>query len=348
MITRILLVQLRQLGDIILTTPCIREIRRLKKDAHITFLSHRMGKLVLEANPYIDEMFFYDEREGLAAQLRLMRTLRDKKFDVVIDFMNNPRSALFTFATAALERIAFKSSRRFAYTELVEKPKSEDYIVRRKFELLKPLGLSPSKEGLIVPWFENDAATTIKFIQEQPLLKQSALRVILSPTHRRPMRQWPLARYAALSDRLIQELGASVTWLWGPGEEHVADEGLKLCKLAACKAPPTSFREMAAFIANHDLFIGNSNGPSHVAVAADIHSIQLHGHTSAKSWCPMTPKHSAIQSPLQSSDPEHAMEGISVEEVWSMITSKQEALAAAAGIRKRLMYRVNWQQEWPR
>jgi ADP-heptose:LPS heptosyltransferase len=61
------------------------------------------------------------------------------------------------------------------------------------------------------------------------------------------------------------------------------------------KSPKTTFRELAALIGESHLFIGNSNGPSHVAVAMDTPSIQLHGPTSAVSWCPMTERHRAVQ-----------------------------------------------------
>jgi ADP-heptose:LPS heptosyltransferase len=149
-------------------------------------------------------------------------------------------------------------------------------------------------------------------------------RIVISPTHRRPIRKWPLAKYAELSRLLTEELGAHVTWLWGPGEE--ADIELILRKFGGVglKAPPTSFAQMAALIKVHHLFIGNSNGPSHVAVAAGVPSLQLHGHTFAGSWCPSAldspyPCHRAIQSPLFRNDAEQSdiMDAITVESVFN-------------------------------
>ena len=51
----ILVVQLRQLGDILLTTPVISALRELYPNAKLSFLAHPMGKLVLSGNPSIDE-----------------------------------------------------------------------------------------------------------------------------------------------------------------------------------------------------------------------------------------------------------------------------------------------------
>ena len=55
----ILIVQLRQLGDILLTTPVVDALKEQYPEAKISFLSHPMGKLVLNGNPNIDELLFY-------------------------------------------------------------------------------------------------------------------------------------------------------------------------------------------------------------------------------------------------------------------------------------------------
>ena len=299
---RILIVQLRQLGDILLTTPCLRAIKRERPRARLTFLSHRMGRLVLDDCPFLDEHFFYDDQWTWREEWRLAKTLRERKYDLVFDFMNNPRSAFYTLRSGAKRRIAFRSARRLAYTDLVEKPAAARYIVDEKFELLRAAGMTPPHDDPelgrpVLPWFEGHTRPLMKLWAEQPLFKTAPLIVAMSPTHRREPRRWPLQHYAALADRLVERHGALVFWLWGPGEEDVADRALALSRQSTHKAPKTSFREMAALIANCHLFIGNSNGPSHVAVAGNVPSLQLHGPTLAASWCPSNERHHAIQAP---------------------------------------------------
>src|SRR5262249_20340920 len=121
-------------------------------------------------------------------------------------------------------------------------------------------------------------------------------RIVLSPTHRRVERRWSLENYAKLADYLTKDWGAFVSWLWGPGEEQEIDKVMSLCKEKTYKAPPTTFRELAAFVANHDLFSGNSNGPSHVAIAVGIMSLQLHGFTQASAWSPLNEDHQAVEN----------------------------------------------------
>lgn len=320
---RILLIQLRQLGDILLTTPCIREIKRQHPDAHITFLSHPMGRLILNGCPDLDELLTYST-DSLVSEWQLARSIKQRKFDLVFDFMNNPRSAFYAAASMSPQRIAFHSRRRIFYTKTVQKPLTARYIVQEKFDLLRAVGLDPQDESLVLPWTESDAGPALKFFSSQGT--QRRLRFILSPTHRRPDRQWPLERYAKLAEFLVRGWDAEVTWLWGPGEEDIAEEGVKLCEVPTRKAPKTTFREMAALIANHDCFIGNSNGPSHVAVAADTPSLQIHGPTNAISWCPMTERHQALSSPRRKSAPSEAINDISVDQVIEKLVAMKKLI----------------------
>ena len=304
-----------------------------------------MGRLVLDHCPFLDEHFFFDERTKLSEQLRLMRTLRERHFDVVIDFMNNPRSALYTWVSGGTERVAFASARRPAYSRIVPKGPPGRYIVQDKFDLMEAAGFArPTDERLVLPWFEVHTQPFMRLWAENPAFKEATVRVVLSPTHRRIARRWPLASYAALAERLVNDWGAAVVWLWGPGEEAEIDAAMALTKVPTIKAPKTTFREMAALIANMHLFIGNSNGPSHVAVAGGICSLQLHGHTDARAWCPMTAEHQALQSPEFGKDLGRLarIDLISVDEVWGKLGEMRPVIDGFRGSLRAQRPRLVW------
>ncbi|MFW7380436.1 MAG: glycosyltransferase family 9 protein [Oligoflexus sp.] len=333
---RILLIQLRQLGDILLTTPAIRAVRRAYPHAQLDFLTHRMGKMILANNPDLNHLWTYHEDESWLQQGRLMQALKRQRYDCIIDFMYNPRSALMAWWTKAPQRIAFESRRSWAYTDVVSSPTTTEYIVREKFHLLKFLGIPPVEERLILPWHEKDSTIVGKFAKKEPAFGESKCRVIISATHRREIRQWPVERYAQIADRLQNEWGAAVTWIWGPGEEKIVESGMSFCSRPMLKAPATSFGELAALIANSDLFLGNSNGPSHVAVSADTCSLQLHGPTLAKAWCPLNERHMAIQA--------KRMEDITVDEVWRKLRSLKPEVEKKSKSRRSIGVRMNWKQ----
>ena len=341
--------QLRQLGDILLTTPIFRELKFSDPDVHLTFLSHEMGRLVIDGCPYVDEYFTYGNDWTLSQHLQLAKTLREREFDIVIDSMNNPRSAFYAFASGAKERVAFKSSRSFIYTTTIPRPTESDYIVKERLRLAVAAGFKV-REGeshkLILPWFEKHTSPVMKLMGSQPAFATSPMRVVLSPTHRRSPRRWALKSYAALADRLTREWGAYVMWIWGPGEETEIIEAMSCCETTTYKSPATTFRELAALIANFDLFIGNSNGPSHVAVAVDTPSLQIHGPTSAKAWCPMTLAHQALQGVgadgRTKGDSIGIIDTISLEAVLEKLSEMKPVIESVASDRRKKWPRLNW------
>lgn len=309
---KILIIQLRQLGDILLTTPAVRAIKDQMPEAEVDFMTYPMGRLIIPGNPLIQNHIIAPQ-EGVMAAMTFARKLREKHYDVVIDFMATPRSAVIARLVPAYERIAFHTSRAPLFTQTIPRACSDQYIVREKFQLLKPIGITSSDVRMMLPVDEQDFNVPRKFINSVPELSESKMRVILSPTHRRDKRKWPLERWAQLAIWLERSRHAKVIWIWGPGEEEEIDSVIRLSQGVGIKSPKTTFRELAALIKESHLFIGNSNGPSHVAVAMDTPSIQLHGPTSAVSWCPMTERHRA----LQGSD----MAAISLNDIQNLIVS---------------------------
>jgi heptosyltransferase-3 len=343
--SNILLIQLRQLGDIILTTPGIRELKRAWPDARISFLCHPMGRLILEDNPSIDQLLTYDPKLPWYREWDFVSQLRSQAYDLVLDFMYNPRSALYAKLSGAPRRLAFPSRRQWLFTDIVAQDRTVEYIVLEKFRYLRHLGIKPERGGLVLPWFQQHAKVVEDWIAEESRLRSTAPRVILAPTHRREDRRWPLDRYAAIADRLTRDWGAIVIWAWGPGEGEFVQAAQKLCETQTLMAPKTSFRELAALIANCDLFIGNSNGPSHVAVAVDTPSLQLHGPTYAATWCPRTERHRALQAGQDRSEGRGPMDLIREEELWQALKAMEPIVAEAKEARQLAGVRTAWQPE---
>ena len=109
--------------------------------------------------------------------------------------------------------------------------------------------------------------------------------------------------------------------------------------------PKTSFRELAAVMANADLFIGSSNGPSHVAVAVDTPSLQLHGPTQARAWCPMSDRHRGMQSRLHIQDPQASMAAISLDDVWNELSIFRPFLEKNIQAERKKGVRISWDQD---
>lgn len=301
-----------------------------------------MGHSILDENPYIDRVLSISNQMSWLDYINIYRSIRAEKYDYVFDFMNNPRSALFAFFSKGENVVGFESRRKIFYSQVVPRGSDQRYIVDQKLDLIRSLDIKPKVEPIVFPWSNNDLQPLHEMVAASDDFANSKYRIVLSPTHRRVRRQWPKDHYAALADHLQQNWNATITWLWGPGEEGFIEDIQALCKRPGLKAPRTSMKEMAALLANHDIFVGNSNGPSHFAVAQDICSLQLHGHTIAASWCPNSARHRSIQSPMYLENPDTCMSLLTVSTVVEMLESMRSEIDAVSERRRSKDFISTW------
>src|SRR5437867_4065346 len=105
-IKRILISRMKYIGDVVLTTPVIHAVRDKFPDAYIAYLGDSRAVSLLINNPYLNEIIPYHfSRPSLIEQLRVIRILRQRKFEVFVDLFSNPRSAILARASGARMRI---------------------------------------------------------------------------------------------------------------------------------------------------------------------------------------------------------------------------------------------------
>src|SRR5438105_649719 len=102
---KILALQLKRIGDLILTTPALWALRQALPDAHITLVADAGCRELLPAIDYVNEALVYNRAGGNGT---LWRRLAFRGFDVCLDFTGNDRSVFFTILSKAPKRIAFK------------------------------------------------------------------------------------------------------------------------------------------------------------------------------------------------------------------------------------------------
>src|SRR5262249_51488928 len=94
---KILLIQLKRAGDVILTTPAAALLKRRFPQARIDFLVEKPFAPLLEHNPAIDTVQIYDKRQVRST----LRRIRSERYDLLFDFQSSPRSAVVALASGA-------------------------------------------------------------------------------------------------------------------------------------------------------------------------------------------------------------------------------------------------------
>jgi heptosyltransferase-1 len=90
---KILLIRLRRIGDVIMTTPAVAALKRALPQASLTYVVEEPCRQLVEGNPDIDEIIPVPPRQGVFSFLSLMRRVRREKFDLAIDFHGGPRAS---------------------------------------------------------------------------------------------------------------------------------------------------------------------------------------------------------------------------------------------------------------
>jgi heptosyltransferase-3 len=291
----ILVIQFRQVGDVLLTTPAVKVLRDHYPNSQMSYLTERGPAVLLQGNPHIDEVIIRDRQKGLIQDLKLACSLRKAKYDLVIDFFCNPRSAWISFVTGAPVRIArHHAGRSWWYTYAPVIQGKNCYAGEERLELLRAIGIN----GQLVPpiiQVADEAKQYIETFLTQEQISPNTLVITIDPTSRRPAKRWIPERYVQLADYLVEQYGAKVIFIWGLGEHDEVASLIKQGKYRHILACPTDLMQLSALIAKSRLHIGNCSAPRHIAVAVGTPSLTLMGPTSPENWTYPSPLHQVVR-----------------------------------------------------
>ncbi len=292
---RILVIQLRQIGDVLLTTPAAEVLRANFPSASIHFLTEPPCDQVLRANPFIDEVLAYDRARPLGWLLKV----RAARYDLVVDFMSNPRSALLTAASgAAVKAGPSHTASAWAYNRKFRDPAgTAPYAAFQKIDFISGLGL----EKVFYPYPKvypspEDGAWAAGALAALSPRRRSTLA--FAPASRRATRQWPAEHYARLAAMTAEELGVNVLLLWGPGERPLAERIAAEAGSPDVKPAPetATLHRLSALLRRTELLVSNCSGTKHIAQASGVSTLGIYGSSRPENWTPPDdPDHQVIR-----------------------------------------------------
>jgi predicted lipopolysaccharide heptosyltransferase III len=295
-ISRILLVRLRQIGDVAFTTPAISAVRSRFPDAHLSYVVEPAALPIVEQNPHINDVIVVPRLRGgaaLRADVTLVRTLRARRYDVAIDFHGGPRASLLTWLSGAKRRIGYEVvGRGWMYTERVRRPRElrPRHSVENQFDLLAPLGIGrpdPAANPVEIP-AEQDAVRRVSERLDCAGVPPGARLIVVHVSSNSPFRRWPAESFAEVIARLAGSAeNRRIIVTAGPSESDavdriVADARSRLTSGAAervLRCGEFSLPELRALVDAAALYIGGDSGPLHIAAASKVPIVGLYGPT---------------------------------------------------------------------
>lgn len=300
-ISKILIIQFRPFGDVLMATSYLSALRDAFPQARIDFLVFKPYNLILKNNPYISNIITWRKVTNptfLFHWAKLLWRLRRVRYDIVIDQHFGTGSAEVVAAIGARYRLGWRNARFSRLYNLHADRGKPLYNAVRNLNMVRPLGIELS-EPVLWYYIEDESNDLASRLLAEAHLDPKKL-IMFSPGCKVPSRQWNRDRYSQLARLLADRHCYSVVVLWAPKEEddarHVVDRASHPDVLLA---PPTTLNEAAAFVKRSSLLVCNTCGLMHIGVATGSKTLTIFGPTKPAQWTAqgLIPGHCHLHNP---------------------------------------------------
>ncbi|MDD8018622.1 MAG: glycosyltransferase family 9 protein [Bacteroidota bacterium] len=272
----VLVIKLRAIGDVLLSTPVVENLKRQFPHLKIDFLCEQFAADVVRGNPNINDVITFNKKKESA--LSLIQKIREKKYDVVVDLFGNPRSALVTKLSGASCRIGFPfRGRRYAYTDYVTPRGGEVHNVDFNLDVLRHFHIPIVSSHPYFPYSEEELTFAQQWTSENELNDSKIIGI--NPSGGWYTKRWPKEKFALLADNLAVELQAKIILFWGPGEHEDVKKIQSLMKQSSIVIPSTTLKQMGALLKQCSYLVSNDSGPMHIAASLGVPALGIFGPT---------------------------------------------------------------------
>lgn len=297
---KFLLIQLYQTGDVVLTTHIPGELKKYHPDAEIDFLTFRANSPVVENNPHINRVLTTERKGGIKEMARIISEVRRNRYDAVLDFHNNPRTAYISFLSGAKYKVCYGNSpRKFFYNTPCKMydgcPGEIKLSLAAPFIKDFDLAKMNAKPEVFPSAMANANADEIL---RSFGITGSDFLVTLSPTHKRDTRRWKFTHFMDTAEYLVKEHSAKVLLTYGPGEKNYITDRIDTLPENIFLMPQTGLSEFIAILGRAKLHIGNDSAPHHIATAQNVPTFIVIGSTSPH-WVFPSPQHTYANAGLE-------------------------------------------------
>ena len=287
-------------GDAVMTVPALRALRQLLPNAHITLATRSWSTGLFDDADFLDDLLIYNRRAGeFMAPLRQAREWRRRGFDLAILFQNALEAALIARLAHVPLRIGYATQQRgFLLTHSLPLPewhnsRHESFYYLNIIAHLETLLSGSSKILDREPVFDltvrdDRRREAFEFLRASGGDANPIVALCPGSINSRAKR-WPAERYAALADRLIEEMGAKVLLIGSAEELDVSEEVRQhMRREPLLLTGKTDLSQAVAILSLVDLLVTNDTGPAHIASALGRPTLVIFGPTNPLTTRPLS------------------------------------------------------------
>lgn len=276
---RVLIIRLSSIGDIILTTPVLKALKKKYPDIIIDFLIIDKFKEAVMGSKYIDNLILFnkEKNDGLKNMILFGKELKKNNYDYVFDLHSKIRSKIIS---AVIGAKTYRYKKRGVLKSLLvkcrlTKYKVDDTIVKNYFGAFKDFGLEYKGEDLDFPFRKEDIERIEKLgidLEKTP---------ILAPGASKETKKWTQEGFANLIKLLYEKYEKKPILIGARDEKGMCDSINKLSgDLALNLAGELTLKESAALLSKGRFLVTNDSGPFHIARGVNCPTFVIFGPTS--------------------------------------------------------------------
>lgn len=336
----ILIVKLSAIGDVVHTLPSLTALRYLYPHAHISWIVEESASDLLVGHPHLDRVIISHRKEWIQNLKRFrsikktmgdmrsfIATLRDRRYDLVIDFHGLFKSAVIVRLSRASRKLGYDSMQEMSglfYTEKIYEDMGK-HAVQRYLDFVRYLGGS-GKDPTCVIAVEKENQRSVEALLRVNHIDSTTPFVAINPVAFWKTKLWQDEKFARLADRITSELGVPVVFTGGSGDRRIEHIRSFMTSPLISLAGRTSLRDLAYLYRVSRLVVTTDSGPMHIAAAMGTPTVALFGPTDPARTGPYGRGHVIIRKEMacapcfrKECDTKQCMRDIAVEEVFAAV-----------------------------
>ncbi len=322
--SRLLILRLSAMGDVINTLPALDAIRRGFPKAFIGWIVEDRFAELLRNHPSIDRVHVAPrrmwQREWWTALPRIaafVREVRRERYELVLDFQSNLRSSTYGLLSGVRRRAGFARGHCREESYLLRNvhivpPAARTNRVLKNLSVAAYLGAPIEGAGYRLPASPESEARVREFLARQGLARFAVVHPGVSEYGK--IKRWSPERYSALADRLRERLDVPAVVTWGPGERELAEQVATGHGVLSMET--RSLLDLAELIRRAALFVGCDSGPLHLASAVGTPCVGLFGPKDPVLYRPYNPRHRIVFKPGPDGE---VMDAITVDDAFAAV-----------------------------
>lgn len=338
----ILIIKPSSLGDIVLALPALSALRKSFPDAKISWLIRPEFAPLLKNHPHLTETILFDRNflakawynpRSFAALMSLVRQLREKHFDAVIDLQGLFRTAFLAKLSGCPVRFGMKNAREFAslfYTHKVLQNSDSIHLVDYYLKIVKAAGAQDTGVQFVLP-VDAFAANSVNRLLADNNVSPSHY-VVFVPSSARPDKCWPAEQFTSLAEKISPLFHLPIVAVGTKSEKSIVGKIKTSAHVTIVDlAGLTNLGELVALIKSARLVISNDTGAGHIAAALGRPLVMIFGPTNPNRVYPYGRKNCVVAIDPDgrgvnhtSFDPRHNIQFITMEDVFSKACKQLE------------------------